>query len=71
MDDSLSTIGQIENLKSEKPLFDLLYELPLGGRAIFNEVYELTNDTVIHLADTLNWGWVGGIIVGSFLVRYS
>jgi hypothetical protein len=71
MDDSVSTVGHIETISSpSSPIGDLLYNIPLGPVQLFNEVYDLTTDTVVHLAETLGYGWAFGIIMGSFIVRY-
>ena len=43
--------------------------LPLGPIKLFGEIKELTTETIVFLSETMNMGWVGGIILGSFLIR--
>lgn len=43
--------------------------IPTGPFHFFREVKEMTTESVVYLSETMNLGWVGGIIFGSFLIR--
>jgi len=47
----------------------IISDIPFGPKKIFNSVYELTTELVVHISETMNMGWATGVLLGTFLVR--
>jgi membrane protein insertase Oxa1/YidC/SpoIIIJ len=61
------TMHQMENPQPE--LERIFSQISLNPFKIYNHFYNFTTEFVTYCSDNLNMGWIGGIIIGTCIIR--